>query len=64
LDTKRHDKNRSATQHIIVKTLRTEENARILKTASKKYQYTCNAKHIRIMADFKTNILKRKKGME
>jgi hypothetical protein len=42
----------------------TEENARILKMASKKYQYTSNAKPIRIMADFTTNILKRKKGME
>jgi superfamily II helicase len=44
----RHDQNRTFSQHIIVKTIRTENNERISRAVREKYQITYKGKLIKI----------------
>jgi hypothetical protein len=54
----RQDQKRTSPQHIIVKTLGTQNKERILKAAREKHQVTLKNKLIRIRADFSTKTLK------
>jgi hypothetical protein len=50
----RQDQNRSSPQHIIVKTISTENKERILKTVKEKNQIADKGKPIKIRTDFLT----------
>jgi hypothetical protein len=54
----RPNQNRTSPQHIIVKTLSTENKERILKAAREKCELTYNGKPIRITADLSTEAIK------
>jgi hypothetical protein len=56
----KHNQSITCSQHIILKTLSTENKERTLKSAREKHQVTYNGKHIRITADFSTETLKTK----
>jgi hypothetical protein len=51
------DQKRNSPRHIIIKTLNTENQERILKAAKEKIQVTYKGKHIRRTADFSTQTL-------
>jgi hypothetical protein len=55
---------RTSPQHVILKTLRTENKKRILTATRKKHQVIYKGKPIRITTDFSTETLKSKEGME
>jgi hypothetical protein len=57
----KHNINRNSPQHIIVKTLSTENKEIILKAAREKLQITHDSKPIRI-TDFSTETLKSKRA--
>jgi hypothetical protein len=48
----RHDQHRTSPQHIIAKTISTENKEKMLKVVRKKKQITYNGKPIKITADF------------
>jgi hypothetical protein len=54
----RLDQNRTNPQHIIIKTTRTENRERVLKTVREKKQVTYKDKPIKITADYSTESLK------
>jgi hypothetical protein len=47
----KHDQSQNSPQHIIVKTLRTENKKKILKSAKEKCQITYKGKPIRLTTD-------------
>jgi tRNA A37 threonylcarbamoyladenosine dehydratase len=57
----RHDQNRTSPQHIIVKTLSTQNKERILKPVREKHQNTYKNKSI-IVTDFSTENLKTRRA--
>jgi hypothetical protein len=62
LGTQRDTVKRTLPQHIIVKTLSTENTERILKSARNKHEVTYNSKPIRINSDFSTEIFKARRA--
>jgi hypothetical protein len=56
------DQNRTSPQHIIIKTVSTENRERILKAVRKKKQITYKGKPIKTTADFLTETLKAKRA--
>jgi tRNA A37 threonylcarbamoyladenosine dehydratase len=56
----RLNQNRSAPQHIIIKTISTENKERVLKAIREKKQITYKGKPIKITADFSTETLNQK----
>jgi hypothetical protein len=58
----RHDQNRIFPQHIIVKTISTENKERILKAVRKKNQITYKGKSIKVTGDFSTETLKARRA--
>jgi hypothetical protein len=60
----RHEQNRTTSQCIIIKTTSIETRERLLKAVRVKKQITYKGKPIKIAADFSTETLKAKKGME
>jgi hypothetical protein len=58
----RLDKNRTAPQHIIIKTTSTENRERILKSVTEKKQITYKGKPIKITADFSTETLRARRA--
>jgi tRNA A37 threonylcarbamoyladenosine dehydratase len=60
----RHYQNRTSPWYIKVKTITTKNKERILKAVREKNQITYKGKPIKITANFSTETLKAKKGME
>jgi hypothetical protein len=60
----RPEQNRTSPQHIIIKTISTENRERILKAGREKNQITYKDKPIKITADFSMETLKAKMGCE
>jgi hypothetical protein len=60
LTPQRQGQNTNSSQHIIAKTLSTENKKRILKEAREKYQVTYKSKSVRI-TDFTTESLKQRR---
>jgi EAL domain-containing protein (putative c-di-GMP-specific phosphodiesterase class I) len=58
----RNDQNRTSPQHIIVKTLITDNKKRILKAAKEKHKVTYKNKSIRITVNFSTENLKARRA--
>jgi hypothetical protein len=58
----RHDQNRLAPWHIVIKTTSTENKERILKSVIEEKQITYKGKHIKITADFLTKNLKARRA--
>jgi hypothetical protein len=58
----RPNQNRSTPQHIIIKTMNTETQERILKAVREKKQIIHKGKSVKITADFSTETLKARRG--
>ena len=52
----RHNRNRSSTQHIIVKLVKQKDEERILKTTRNKWALTYKSRYIRVVADLPTEM--------
>jgi hypothetical protein len=58
----RLDQNKTAPQHVIIKTTSTENREKILKAAREKKQITYKGKPIKSMADYSTETLKARRA--
>jgi hypothetical protein len=58
----RLDQNRTTPQHIIIKTISTENTERLIKPVREKKQITYKGKPIKITADFSTKTLKARRA--